>query len=175
MNHYLDLFTPETWQNFCASDRSITGFRSRQRRVAFERIRPGDYLLCYLTRISRWCGVLRVRSSAFEDSTPIHADPDPFVIRFQVEPLVVLDFGSAVPIRTPDVWNSLSLTKQYEPDYPYWSGPFRKSLNRLIEQDGQYLIELLTQQQTNPKSYPLTSEDQRKLDQDSSYSGKRRS
>ena len=37
-------------------------------------MKPGDYLLCYLTGISRWIGVLEVVSEPFKDTTPIWKD-----------------------------------------------------------------------------------------------------
>jgi hypothetical protein len=59
VNYWLDLFTPYTWGRFKAYGAGITGFRPRQRRTAFERVKRGDLLLCYLVKLSRWCGVLR--------------------------------------------------------------------------------------------------------------------
>ena len=74
-------------------------------------MKPGDILLCYLVKLSRWCGSLEVKSDAFEDSTPIFADEnDPFPIRFKVTPQVMLDFEHAIPIE--NLWSELSFTNQ---------------------------------------------------------------
>src|SRR5687767_14739210 len=82
LHEVLDLFTPFTWNRFQEHGANITGFRPRQRIAAFERVEPGDNLLCYLVKLSRWCGVLEVASEAFEDNTPIFAEAnDPFPIR----------------------------------------------------------------------------------------------
>ena len=78
MSYFLDLFTPETWLAFRDAGATVTGFRERQRRLARERVREGDLFICYLTRLSRWCGILRVQSKCYEDDTPIFDDPDPF-------------------------------------------------------------------------------------------------
>ena len=68
--------------------------------------------ICYLVKLSRWCGALEVESDAFEDTTPIFADTnDPFSIRFKVKPQILLDFENAIPIEQPELWNSLSFTK----------------------------------------------------------------
>src|SRR6266516_2455110 len=110
MSYWLDLFTPYTWTRFGDHGASISGFRPRQRRAAFERIAPGDLLLCYLVKLSRWCGALEVTSGAFEDTTPIFADEnDPFPIRFRVKPLVMLNFEHSIPIQ--ELWAALSFTK----------------------------------------------------------------
>ncbi len=87
--YFLDLFTPETWAAFCQNGADVSGFRQRQAGAA-SLIEPGDVFVCYLTRLSRWCGALTVRSAAFTDDTPIFADPDPFTVRFKVEALVLL-------------------------------------------------------------------------------------
>ena len=163
MQYFLDLFTPETWRYFRTTDMTITGFRPRQKRIASEKVNVGDLLLCYVTRISRWSGVLEVRSGSYEDDRPVHAKLDPFTVRFKVHPVVALDIDHAVPIRDEAVWRGLTLTNQYERDYPYWSGPFRSSLKLLPRSDGEFLLALLKQQQDNPKVYELSTSDQQKL------------
>jgi hypothetical protein len=99
MAYYLDLFSPETYEAFRQSDRTVSGFRRRQRNIA-SRLQPGDRMLCYITGISRWVGVLEVVDGPFEDDTPLfYGEEDPFVIRFHVKPLVWLDKERAVPIK----------------------------------------------------------------------------
>jgi hypothetical protein len=90
MKYWLDLFTPYTWQRFREHGATISGFRPRQRKAAYERVTRGDILICYLVKLSRWCGALEVESDAFEDTTPIFADTnDPFSIRFKVKPQIL--------------------------------------------------------------------------------------
>lgn len=163
MTYILDLFTPETWQAFREAGASVTGFRQVHSSLAGERVKRGDVFLCYMTRMSRWCGVLRVQSDSFEDNTPIFDDPDPFPVRFRVEPVVLLDPLSAIPIDEDDVWNKLSITKQYTRGSKNWTGFFRSSLNVFNVPDGEHLENLLKQQLVNPKSYPFSEKDKRQL------------
>ncbi len=163
MNCFLDLFTPETWRAFCGAGATVTGFRERQRRLARERVREGDLFICYLTRLSRWCGVLGVQSKSYEDDAPIFDDPDPFRVRFRVEPLVILKPEAAIPIHDEAVWNSLSITRRHDRALSHWTGFFRTSMNRFEDADGSYLMELLREQQVNPRPYPLTDKDSRQL------------
>lgn len=68
MGYWLDLFTPYTWMRFQKHGAQISGFRPRQKTTAFTRVKRADMLLCYLVKLSRWCGVLEVVSEAFEDT-----------------------------------------------------------------------------------------------------------
>ena len=163
MAYFLDLFTPETWQAFRETGAAVTGFRERHLRSARERVKEGDIFLCYLTRLSRWCGVLQAESEAYHDESPIHDELDPFTVRFKVKPLVTLDPELAIPIRDDQVWSNLTITNQYEKGTPYWTGFFRASLNGIEEGDGSYLVELLEKQQTNPQSHPFSDKDKRQL------------
>ena len=162
MAYLLDLFTPDTWRAFREKGGEISGFQQRQRRLA-ERVRQGDIFLCYLTRLSRWCGVLEIQSEVYDDDSPLFDDPDPYTARFRVKPIVILDPELAIPIQDDVVWRTLSVTRQYERGYPYWTGPFRSSLNRFDDSDGDYLLKLLKEQQASPKSYPLSEKDKRHL------------
>ena len=131
--------------------------------MAGERVRRGDIFLCYLTRLSRWCGVLQVESDVYYDNSPIHDDLDPFTIRFKVRPIVVLEPELAIPIHDDKVWSTLTITNQYERRHSNWTGFFRGSLNRFEDSDGSYLLKLLKKQQSNPESYSLTEKDRRQL------------
>ena len=163
MAYFLDLFTPETWLAFRDIGATVTGFRERHRRLASERVSEGDFFLCYLTRLSRWCGILQAESEAYYDDNPIHDDLDPFTVRCKVKPVVILDPELAIPIHEEKVWSALTITNQYERGRPTWTGFFRSSLNKLEEGDGDYLVQLLKNQQSNPENFPLTDKDKRQL------------
>jgi hypothetical protein len=47
MSYFLDLISPETYEAFSRSDRSISGFRQRHLGIS-RRVNPGDRQLCYL-------------------------------------------------------------------------------------------------------------------------------
>lgn len=51
-SYWLDLFTWETWQEFLKSGGNVSGFRESRWKTV-QRFKPGDYLLCYLTGVSR--------------------------------------------------------------------------------------------------------------------------
>src|SRR5215813_14177301 len=166
MTHWLDLFTPYTWLQFQEHGADISGFRPRQRKTAFGRVKQGDKFLCYLVRLSRWCGVLDVSSEAFEDTTPIFADEsDPFTIRFRVTPVTLLDFEHSIPIEIPALWNNLSFTKTLIPGSSGWaqSARMRQSLFEIPAADGELICRTLQEQSIAKKLYKLDTADRRHI------------
>ena len=146
MAYYTNLFSPETYEAFSKSDRSISGFRTTQRTAA-SRIVPGDRFICYMTELGRWIGVLKVSSEWYEDDSPIFLpEDDPFVIRFKVEPIVWLEKEHAIPIKDDRIWNRLSFTRGQSKTSPHWTGKIRRSLNSIDEKDGVFLEQTLLSQ-----------------------------
>ncbi len=129
-----------------------------------DKIKPGDKLLCYMTKLSRWFGVLEVASEHFRDDTPIfYPADDPFIIRFKVNPLVWLPKELSVPIHESKVWDKLSFTRGLEQNSPQWTGKFRNSLNQIADEDGVFLEDLLSRQLTSGDKYPIDAEEYDRL------------
>lgn len=163
MAYFIDLFSPETCEAFESSSREVSGFRLRQKPVA-ERVKSGDIFVCYMTRLSRWFGVLEVIEGPFIDSKPIFVpEDDPFVVRFRVKTLTLLDKERSIPIHNEEIWNGLSFTKNLAMGSLAWTGRVRSSLTPLTDDDGQFLVNKLRLQATDGKTYPLREEDLRKL------------
>lgn len=163
MAYYLVLCSPETYEAFTKSSRDIFGFSVR-RQSAASRVAIGDKLICYMTKLSRWVGVLEVMSKWFRDDTPLfYETDDPFVIRFKVRPLAWLPKEKAIPIRDERVWRRLSFTRDYGLDYPYWTGKLRTSLNHLDEEDGRFLEQLILAQVEGEETFPVDEREYQKL------------
>jgi hypothetical protein len=129
-------------------------------------VKPGDILLCYLVKLSRWCGSLEVKSDAFEDSTPIFADEnDPFPIRFKVTPQVMLDFEHAIPIE--NLWSELSFTNQLRFGSVGWAqaAKLRQSLISISNEDGAAILRALERQKNEPTLFALDQSDVRHIGQ----------
>jgi hypothetical protein len=163
MAYFLDLFTPETWLAFRKHGATVSGFRERQLGVARDKVKPGDVLLCYLVRISRWCGALEVKSPAFTDSSPIYSDPDPFIVRFEVNPLVVLDVERSLPMLDDHIWSGLEEMRGIEKGAPNCAIRFRGSLRQISAKDGAFLLQQLQEQGRLQTEYPLSERDERQL------------
>lgn len=163
MAYYIDLFSPETYDAFSRSPRNISGFRLRHKNIA-ERIKAGDVLVCYLTRLSRWFGLLEVVDGPFIDDKPVFlTQNDPFVVRFHVIPAVWLDIDKSIPIHDSAVWEGLSFTRELERGSIAWTGKVRGSLVRLEDRDGKFLAERISAQATQGVSHPLSDHETRKL------------
>jgi hypothetical protein len=163
MAYFIDLFSPETYAAFSRSSRDISGFRLRHKAMA-ERIKSGDTFVCYLTRLSRWFGLLEVLEGPFIDNKPIFIpSDDPFVVRFKVRPVVWLDIERAIPIHDDIIWNGLSFTRRLERGSIAWTGKVRGSLVRLEDADGKFLAEKLREQTAAEKLYPLDEQETKKL------------
>ncbi len=96
-NYWLDLFTVTTWKEFIDAGGEVSGFRESRWKTV-RQIKPGDYLLYYLTGVSRWIGVLQIVSAPYKDFTPIWND-DQFPCRMRVRTVVALTPDTAVPVQ----------------------------------------------------------------------------
>jgi hypothetical protein len=133
----------------------VSGFRIRQKKATMK-IGKGDWFICYMTKLSRWIGILNVEDGPFEDDTPIFYErDDPVVIRFRVIPIVWLEKEHAIPIHDDEVWCNLSFTQNHDKKSSTWTGKVRGSLGQLEEEDGKFLEQLILQQKGNKKIYPI--------------------
>lgn len=163
MSYFLNLFSPETYEAFRRSDCTVSGFRERQRSMAGH-LKPGDKFVCYMTKLGRWFGLLQVIHGPFIDRTPLfYPDEDPFVVRFKVDPLIVLDVDRAIPIREDAVWDHLSFTRGQERRSSMWTGRIRASLAKMEDADGELIEELLHRSARGGLTYPFDEEEYKKL------------
>lgn len=147
MGYFLAVFSPDTHAAFSASDRRVMGFRERHRKAA-AKVGAGDLLVCYLTGLSRWVGLLRVEGSAYDDATPRFAPADdPFIVRMTVSPVVWLAADDGVAIRDDEVWQALSFTKAHEKRSSKWTGSLRTSLAPVKPEDGLVIERVLRDRQ----------------------------
>jgi len=162
MAYYLDLFSPFTYEAFLESPQDVSGFRIRQLNAA-RKIKPGDRLICYMTKLSRWIAVLGVTSKVYKDDTPrFYENDDPFIVRFKVNPIAVLQKEKAIPIKESIVWDNLSFTRDIPKHGSQWTGPIRSSLKKLNEEDGIFLEDLIIKQTTNDIIYPVDEKEYEK-------------
>jgi len=146
MNYWLDLFTGKTWEEFIQSGAKISGFRKHREKIS-KKIKIGDYLLCYLTGLSRFIGVLKITSECYIDDSPIWEDED-FPVRFNVELLNKLEPGTAVPVLK--LKDQLSIFKDLKRPQA-WSGFFRGSPAEFTKKDGEIITEAIRNAEKDPE------------------------
>ena len=154
-NYWLDLFTGVTWKEFLQAGADISGFRESRWKLA-QQIRKGDYLLCYITGISRFIGILEVVEEAFRDNSRIWSD-EILPCRLRVKPIIELNFQTAVPVF--EFKENLSCFQGLK-NPNAWTGYFRGSPVKWKESDGKVVVAGLMEAKDNPISRPY---DERKL------------
>ena len=94
---WVQVFSPRTWQEFLDAGGNVTGFRDN-RWGHMRHLNQGDYLLCYLSGIGTWIGILEIQSKPYLDTSPIWKD-DLYPCRVEVRIVASLRPQTAVPIR----------------------------------------------------------------------------
>ena len=144
-NCWLDLFTGTTWDEFYKNGASVSGFKERRRNIA-KKIHPGDYLLCYLTGLSRFIGVLEVLSESYFDETPIWKD-QLFPIRFKVKVIYALNAKTAIPVH--NLKDKLSIFSDIKTPKA-WTGFFRGSPVQFNQKDAEVIIDAVKDATAKP-------------------------
>ena len=154
--YWLNLFSWKTWQEFFTAGAETSGFREN-RWSALLKVKKGDYLLCYLTGISRFIGIFEVTSDPYKSNTIIWSD-DIFPSRIDVKIIVALTPETAVPIE--DFRNDLSIFDNLENPHA-WTGHVRGSPSKWKAEDAEIVLKRLLEAKINPINRPV---DQRRLD-----------
>lgn len=136
--YWVVVFTVKTWEEALAAGGNIVGFRSGTR-GNFDKIAVGDYLLCYLTGVSRFVAVLEVESEPFLDDTPVWKD-DVFPYRVVAKAIVQLEPEKAVPVL--ELADRLSIFNKYTTPGS-WGVFFRTSPRKWNKEDGQVVVDAI--------------------------------
>jgi predicted RNA-binding protein len=148
--YWLDLFTGVTWEEFLSAGAKVSGFRET-RWSTIQKIKLGDYLLCYLTGISRFVGVLEVASTPYKSQDRIWKDED-FPARVKVKPVIVLTPETAIPVF--ELRDRLSFFQNMKSPNA-WTGNFRGSPAKWKTSDGEIVVNRLEETATNPIKRPV--------------------
>lgn len=149
-NYWLDLFSGTTWEEFWKAGGTVSGFREGRWNTV-QKMKVGDYLICYLTGVSRFIGVLEITSEPFKDSSPIWHDND-FPCRVNVKEVVRLEPETAIPVL--DFEEQLSIFKNLKSPIA-WTGHFRGSPNLFKKEDGEIVKNALLEARKNPIVRPV--------------------
>src|ERR1700687_5746466 len=150
-NYWLDLFTAVTWQEFLQAGGKVSGFRE-SRWSTLQKIKPGDYFLCYLTGVSRWIGLLEVTSAPFQDTSPIWKD-ESFPCRVTVKVVTKLTPETGIPVK--EMKDKLSVFQTTGGGALAWTGHFRGSPTKWKVADGEAVVKAVLQATESPVIRPI--------------------
>ena len=123
----------------------VTGARTSGFRLSrwghVQKVKPGDYLLCYLSRVSCWVGLLEVQSEAYLDNTTRIWKAEVYPCRLDVQLLQSLPVKRAVPIR--ELADRLSIFQR-----PRWNFHLIGSPTKWKEEDARVVIEAINRKAT---------------------------
>ncbi len=119
------------------------GFKERRRRQAAE-VEPGDEIVFYVTGVQAFGGIAVVRSTMFEDRTPIWPQgrkkrPEEYPWRVEAEPVLVLDEASFVPAE--ELAGELEHVRKWPAEH--WHLAFQGQLRTVGDADTALLRERL--------------------------------
>jgi hypothetical protein len=155
--YWLDLFTPETWEEAKNNNFKLSGFRENRWHLT-QQIKPGDFLVCYITKESRFSGILKViskpRFSVEESKKVWKGKGSDFPCVMDVESVITLDLLHSIP--ADQIVPKLTIAEK-------WGGIRRGSPNRLNEEDGNTIKNILVGSQKDKKEYPLSEKELMKI------------
>ncbi len=152
--YYINLFTAETWREIRENAKfAYSGQRQGARNRA--KVKPGDILLCYVTRASAFVGALEVTSDVYEID---HEDEPTWT-----SDLYPVRFKTKLVVRVPlDKGVKLEDVRAASVDSPTWGWIYRNSLNEIPLADAEWIMTRLDE--TEPKLGPDDPEPDELLD-----------
>ncbi len=139
---YLVNFNKKTWTEFLDSGGKVYG-TNRNKFNKAKKILPGDFFICYLSKISKIVGILEVKSKMYHDEKIIWKDST-FPVRFDVEINSLLDIEKGIEIG--EILNDLLIFSDLK-NPKNWGGFFINSFNEFPPEDGYFLFDLIRKKQ----------------------------
>jgi predicted RNA-binding protein len=104
-NYYLALFNSTTWEEFLDAGGNIYGTTKNKENRA-KKLKSGDKLICYISKIGTFSGILELKSESYIDNTPVWKDAD-YPVRFNVRTIISIDPLNGVQVRS--LFNNLTI------------------------------------------------------------------
>jgi predicted RNA-binding protein len=120
----------------------IFGFKSTRRTEA-SRIKPGDRLVFYLTKIMKFGGIAEVTSEYFEDPARVFVSAkkpkETYPFRVRTKPVMILTPAQYLDVR--EIGPTLDYPKKWPPEH--WRLAFQGNLHEIPESDYQRIEALM--------------------------------
>jgi predicted RNA-binding protein len=139
--YWTAIFTQSTWEEFLKHGGDTMGYNYTKVN-AVAKINKGDYLICYLSKLSKFVAILEVESELFFDESKIWEDAI-FPNRLKVKILNKLEINKAIPVIS--LKDKLKLFKKFK-DARKWGIFFITAPKELDKEDGEIIIETIKRQ-----------------------------
>lgn len=135
--YWLIVGTPENYARTRDLGWRLAGVKSRHRKKA-ERMRPGDKIIFYLTRLKAFGSIVTITSTYREDPTPVWLSDKPgelYPYRVETEPDIIVEVDAALPAER--VMPDLEYVRRWPAEN--WTLAFQGNVHLLNEHDYQEL------------------------------------
>ena len=147
---WLGLFTGTSWNQYLSSGSPQIGFNQNQIKQA-QKIKPGDKIIAYLTKVGSFVGILEATDFAIVSEEEKWSE-GLFPVRVKAKPIIKVSIPYAIPIRS--LLGELSFSKDGKLKNPHaWSVYVRSSPRKWKSEDGILIEKKLNQQIKNPILY----------------------
>lgn len=144
--YWMQVFSENTWHTFLNVGGHVTGF-SEARWNYIQQIKPGDILLCYLSKLSKWVGILKVQSEPYLDTSPIW-EGNLYPCRIDVSIIARLPVEKGIPIK--HFIGELSILRKSS-----WSLHFVSSPRRWKVEDAQIVETAILKEAAKGEAQPF--------------------
>jgi predicted RNA-binding protein len=138
--YWTAIFNESTWEQFLKHGGNTMGF-PYTKVTAVSKISKGDYLICYLTKLSKFVAILEVKSDLFFDESQIWQSGI-FPNRLKVKIINKLELDKAIPAF--ELKDKLILFKNFK-DIRKWGAFFITAPKELVKEDAEVIIGLIKQ------------------------------
>jgi hypothetical protein len=141
---YTITINPENWRVFKNLKPLTFGFRPTVI-GRLKKIQVGDRLIVYLAQNIVWAGAFEVTTKAYSSDELLYPGERSFTLRLEVKPIVLLNDENYVPIKKPELWNSLNWLRDVDHSKSGWiyKASLTASLSKLTKTDADTLIQYL--------------------------------
>ena len=147
VQYWLGLFTGTSWNQYLAAKTPQIGFNIKQIKQA-QKIKPGDRIIAYLTKVGSFVGILEATSYALVSDEEKWSE-GLFPVRVNTNPLMKVTIPLSIPIRS--LLNQLSFSKDGQLKSQHaWTVHVRSSPRRWKTEDGILIENKLKEQIKNP-------------------------
>ncbi len=142
MSYWIVVGSEENMRIAGARGFDIFGFKST-RRSEVSRMRPGDKLIFYLTKIMKFGGLAEVTGEYFEDHSRVFSSTkkpaEDYPWRVNVKPEIILSPDQYLDVR--EIAPSLAFTKKWPAEH--WRLAFQGALHEIPAQDFERIVGLM--------------------------------